>query len=190
MSAIINFLKEDYFTLLALLVIGYGIWKVIKTTAKATATVVEWKTTVECNQEATSKSITRIEGTLTKISDEIKKLFGLVDLKKPTVQSGSRLTLTDFGKILAEEIEVENWISSHAEILKEKLAGDTPYEIQEACFRYAQNDLLRAVAEEHKVKIQSSAFENGIDLSSVLSVAGIVLRDKLLEMMNLEMTEE
>ena len=189
MSAIIGFIKEEYFPIAVGIIAIYAIYKVIKATATATAAVVEWKTTVENNQESTSKSITNIEGTLSKISDDIKKLFGLVN-RNPTIQPGSRLMLTEFGEKLAENIEVNTWISSHADKLKMELVGYTPYEIQEECFRYAQNDLMQVVGEEHKTKIQSVAFDNGIDLASVLNVVGIVLRDKLLEIMDLEMTEE
>lgn len=108
----------------------------------------------------------------------------------------SPLALNDLGKKIAGEIGIHEWVEEFLHPLQAKLEDKAdPYEIQELCFRYAQNDLLDELRKydpsgslERKFKM--SAYENGLALKQILDVAGIVLRDGLLKLCGLDTPDD
>ena len=66
-----------------------------------------------------------------------------------------------------------------------KVSGEaenkSPYEIQEFCFQYAKE---LDPTPEQKLALDKTAYENGVETSTVRRVLAIVLRDKLLQHTN------
>ena len=156
----------------------------------ATIAVTAWVTKMNFRSGSTLNFIGKTEVFMKEIRDDIKEIFKR--LGPATTTAESPLVLSDLGKKIAEEIEVVEWSPEYTVRLREKLKDQKdPYEIQEVCFEYAQNKLLDNLLEDNpsglRVKmIRGSAYENGLELKQVLDVVGIVLRDNLLKLCELD----
>ena len=62
----------------------------------------------------------------------------------------------------------------------DKVTGQTPYFIQEFCMEFCTTEYKPENA--LKSQLEQCAFDNGVDLDSVLRVLGVELRDQLLEL--------
>jgi hypothetical protein len=122
------------------------------------------------------------------IRDDIKDILGRLG---PAVsQPGSPTTLTNLGNKVAEDIHIEQWVpqyaKSHNHAIKE---SKSPYEIQEECLRHAKFFLLGKLTEQGRQDIidamESSAYQNGLQLTQVQEVVGIKLRDEILKIRGL-----
>ena len=108
------------------------------------------------------------------IRADIKAIFSR--LPPTTVSRQSPLRLTDLGKAISEKLNAKNWARQAAPALVKDMKGKTAYEIQEHCFKYAENhkfedspDMARAILD--------CAFEHGLKDSQVRDVLGVELRD-------------
>ena len=87
--------------------------------------------------------------------------------------------MTDFGEKLAEEIGARDWARKLADTAREQVAGKIPHEIQEFCLEYVQT---REYEPAELERLMHCAYDNGIPLENVKRVLGIMLRDRLLEL--------
>ena len=182
-SLAVTFLKQNFIAVLiaGTLIVGLVIWK-----------VSSWKTTVDNDRNNLKNGIDKLEKTVTDFMVEIRNKFDDIFLRltPPTQHTNSPIALSDLGRQVAEEIKVDNWVNTYVEKVKAQLAPNgTPYEIQEACFRYADEQLMKELETESKTNkaysfikkdIEMSAYKNGIDIPSVLRVVGIKIRDEIL----------
>ena len=108
--------------------------------------------------------------------DLLKKFLG-----EPTLQTTSPISLTEKGVSIASTIDSHDIARKHLETINNSIKKDAnPYEIQEACFTFAQNDLLKLLDEAKVDKIQAEAFEQGMELKEILKIIAVVIRDKIL----------
>ncbi len=124
-----------------------------------------------------------IKNEVKEIRADIKSIFSRLPPPE-TTESDSPRRLSELGERVAEEIQINEWISGYAEALKEQISGKdkNAYEIQEMCFAYAQENLLDDLTEKiPREAMQMSAYNNGIALKQVLDVVGVVLRDEVLK---------
>ena len=112
---------------------------------------------------------------MAEIRDDIKTILGR--LPSPSVAGGSPLRLTDLGRQISRTLELSEWADRTAAQLRDEAINKSAYEIQEFCFRYVREFTPDA---EQDAKIKDCAFENGIDVASVLDVLAVELRDRLL----------
>ncbi len=112
---------------------------------------------------------------LKEIREDIKKL--LDRLPPAAVSGGSPLRLTELGQSISDELGAVAWADRVAPAVLPEVEGKAPYELQEFCVNYTAGCDFDA---EQDAKINSCAYENGIDREQVLQVLAIVLRDKLL----------
>lgn len=138
-----------------------------------------------------------ISGVKSDISD-LKKNFSdlwnhlIAPSGKTIIQSTSPLSLTEYGEELSEKIDAEQIADIYADKLKSKVVDKNKYEIQQYCFEYAESALLKDLQKSNKNKydvITTFAFDAGIDISGLMSVIGIVLRDKLFVMLDTSHSE-
>lgn len=105
---------------------------------------------------------------------------------KPLAESQSPISLTDYGKDIAKQINANDLVNKYANDLYNNMTGLNAYQIQEYCFDFSENKLLGKLEENDKVyfnKISDVAYENGIAVENIMKmVVGIALRDKILEM--------
>ena len=102
---------------------------------------------------------------------------------RSTLGYGSPLDLTDLGRKISENLQLENMAAEHVNRVKILLdEKDGAYEIQQLCLRYA-TELLPLFLQEHspdKYKAMTMvAYKEGIPIEAVLGIVGILIRNKL-----------
>ena len=135
-----------------------------------------WKSKVDSAMSGAEKSIeglrAEMQDFMNEIRVDIKKIFNRLS---PTIGSESPISLTKLGEKVSEEIDAPGWARNMAPTFLDEVRGQSP---QEFCMdfcttRYEPDDDL-------KYRLEQCAFENGVDLDSVLRVLGVELRDRVL----------
>ncbi|MDE0145575.1 MAG: hypothetical protein OXI53_12685 [Nitrospira sp.] len=142
----------------------------------------EWKGTVNATLEKLSQKIEA----LTKRVDKIYEVFLELGVGK-TLESQSPIRLNDLGKEIANELDLDSLADTHTLLIKAKVESLNPYEIQQLCFRYAQEDLVNELAEkspEQYKAISFAAYKRGIAREDILKIVGVLLRARVLRLMN------
>ena len=138
-----------------------------------------WKSKVDSGMSGAEKSMeglrSEMRDFMNEIRSDIKRIFNRLS---PTVGSGSPISLTKLGAKVSKEIDAPGWARDMAPGFLDEVKGQSPYFIQEFCMdfcttKYKPDDDL-------KHRLEQCAFDNGIDLDSVLRVLGVELRDRLL----------
>ena len=127
-------------------------------------------------QDDVEKDRTTLQEFMKEIRDDIKKIFER--LPAVVTSSKSPIGLTELGEQISEKVAAKAWARTEAEKLIGSTEGADALGVQETAFQYARDfdppsELLG--------KMRASAFEGGVDLSSVRDVLGVELRDVLLE---------
>jgi len=189
----VAFLQDN---LILILLIGGGL------TGALIWRIAVWKTAIEKKQGSLATSITDNHGSLNQLMDNIRQEIreDFRDLRKSietilhrlppaTTQPGSPTTLTDLGKEIAQEIQVAQWVPQYAKNNLSALRGANPYEVQKICLHHAhvfmENRLNEAGMGDKVDAMKMSAFQHGVSLQQVQDVAGIALRDEVLELLSL-----
>lgn len=124
---------------------------------------------------------TRFDSLETRFNDFLDKLIGIIGPQ--LFKSSSPLTLTDLGKSISEKIGATELANDYAKKLHDEVKDLNAYEIQEYCFEFCE-EKLPAKLKEEKVKqlerMQTVAFEEGIEVEKIMRIVAIELRDKLL----------
>lgn len=144
---------------MAVLAVGGLFWKAARWTAK-----------VDSDRNAFGKMLATIQ-------DDIKKILGR--LPPTAVESGSPLRLTDFGRVLAEDLGADAWADATAPGLMEQVRDKEPFEVDDFCENYVASDLDAAM----RRRVAVTAFDHGMSRDRVAPVLRVVLRDKLLSLM-------
>ena len=190
-ASIVAFFEHPISILLVILI--FAVYLTIKITS--------WKKDIEHgqkdlgkDQKGVTQSIEKLEQALTsfmiEIREDVKKIFRLVP--PAPVETDSPLRLSNLGEEIAEEIKIKDWIAEYEKKLHDTAQGKNPYEIQELCFTYARERLpgelkRRGEPEDIEELMKMSAFQHGLKLNQVLQVAGVVLRDEVLKLLDIEM---
>ena len=118
-----------------------------------------------------------VRNDIRELQRDIKTLLRWQD--SPTIASKSPLRLTKIGKKVSDTLNMPSMAETLVPILKSRVAGMSPYDIQEFCFDYIRDE-HKPNAEDEK-RIKDCAYDNGLDRDDVMDVLAIMLRDKLLE---------
>ena len=110
------------------------------------------------------------------MSRDIKEV--LRQLPSSTISGGSPLRLTDLGRAISEDIGARAWAREAAPGMAPKMQDRPPYEIQEQCFEYVQDDAR--FPEVILRKMRETAYNRGTTLNEVRKVLAVELRDVLL----------
>ena len=107
----------------------------------------------------------------------------LTRLPPTTTTSASPIRLTELGERISNSIDAKNWAIKTAQELVDETKDMDSFEIQDFSFKHAKAfDPDEALLEN----MREAPFESGIELSGVRNVLGVVLRDELLQMNNLQ----
>lgn len=137
-----------------------------------------WKTRIEDRVES-------IENRLDKVESRLDDLYRLLthSIDRPVVQSSSPLTLTEYGNTISEKVGADQIANHYAQQLLGSIEGLNPYQVQEFCFKYCENnlmgDLKKDEFEQRYEVIHSVAYEDGIEINKITRVIAIKLRDAL-----------
>ncbi len=118
---------------------------------------------------------------------EVRDFFAGLD--PPILLRKSPVTLTEFGKKIANAIEGAAWAKEHASKISDKVKDKNPYEIQEFSFHYMGKEGEFEPEDEFLRKMQKYAYENGISMDNVKKALSIELRDALLVLHGLPLPE-
>ena len=114
---------------------------------------------------------------LEKINDNLLKIFDR--LPSVTVVGASPKKLTELGEQIAREVDAYNWAKRAVTYLSQDVLNMEDYEIYDWCVHYAfDTDNLDGRTNE---LISRTAYEHGINITEVLAVFPIVLRDTIIE---------
>ena len=136
-----------------------------------------WKTRIEDQVENIGNRLDKVEARL----DDLYKLL-THSIDRPVVQSSSPLTLTEYGNTISDRVNADQIAKHYAQQLLESVEGLNPYQIQEHCFNYCENQLMDALKDDFHQRyedIHSVAFKDGIEISKITRVIAIKLRDAI-----------
>ncbi len=111
--------------------------------------------------------------------NDIKLFLSLRFPEAAFLQKQSPAALTESGKQLTDTVGADAIADKYAD---QAAVPENPNacQMQRACFAFAEQDLLGKLDTETKDKIETEAYEQGIEVDSILRLIGVVLRDRLL----------
>ncbi len=152
----------------------YPKWKTME------SDVSELKRKFDIMQFDIDKMKTDISNTKDNINKIVKKLFPKA---KFLILRESPLRITDTGKNVVMKIGADKLLTKYWDHLKGKVEATKPrgiYDIDTASIEVAQ-EMYVILSDEEKDIIKTEAFEQGVPYQEILSLIGVMLRDKLLE---------
>ena len=139
---------------------------------------------IDTQVDALSKKIDTRFAALSDKVDGFQHMFTVFLDRPPVAKSTSPRTLTDYGTKLSLEIDAPSLAAHYAAGLRDKIGSMNAWQIQELCFNHAENEIMNDL-QQHDIdrytQITMCACREGIDLSRVMRVVGIVMRDQLLQ---------
>ena len=94
-----------------------------------------------------------------------------------TVQSGSPIQLTEFGRKIAAKLQARQWAAELAPTQAGAVEGKRPFEIDEF-----SNNYVKELSQEWRDRVAECAYEFGVSEDSIRSVLRVVLRDELIKL--------
>ena len=135
------------------------------------AGLIYWKGKVDAKLGSLDDRMTEIRG-------DIKRI--LERLPPRTVTANSPLRVTDFGEKIATAFGAQQWARDVARPVATRLVDKEPFEIDDFCQNYVDNML-----DQHDdTRVESLAYNYGIESKDVLQVLRVVLRDEILKLLD------
>ncbi len=130
--------------------------------------LIIWYANVNSDRKSFNEFMDYIRGRIDEIFDR---------LPNPLTKDASPLRLSDSGEEISKKINAPTIADAMSSKLRPEVAGKSPYEIQQLCFRWVSVDKL---ADDQKALVQDAAFSRGPTLSQIMEVIAIEVRDRLL----------
>ncbi len=127
--------------------------------------------------------ISELQEDISNIKDNIHKIISVLFSKEYLILHNSPLRITSTGKKIAMNIGADKLLDKHWEYLKGKVDATEPsgaYDIEMTSVEVAE-EMDVVLSDEDKDIIKAEAFDRGIPYEEILSIIGVMLRDKLLE---------
>ena len=118
------------------------------------------------------------------VREDLKKI--LQRLPEQTTASGSPVTLTDYGKTIAEDLGAQAWAEKLAPTLLPTVVGTRAFQVDE----FARDHVTDDLSDDWRVRVAECAYEHGLKRDQVLAVLRVVLRDELLRIGNFSGPED
>ncbi len=119
-----------------------------------------------------------LETLMEEIRADIRKI--LERLGPSSLVAGGPRALSDFGRKVAEKVRAEDWAASIAPSFLSAVRGKQPYQVDRFSYEYAHSKAFEEMDADGQSRIDSCAYELGIERDGVLDVLYIALRDALL----------
>ena len=117
------------------------------------------------------------------IRSDIKKILGR--LPQVTVSGASPIRLTDIGEAISEKLKIKDWAKEIALLVADQIEGKQPFEIQEFCFSYIENNFKPTDSQDNQLREVACSYS--IDREQILQIFVVELRNQLLENAALEL---
>jgi len=105
----------------------------------------------------------------------------------------SPISLTDYGKSLADELNMEHYILSNWKTISKYIEDNSesmnPYDIQQFCFNYVLLKTTDALSREGHDRVKLKAFTLGVPIFDLLQAAAIIIRDKFFKEHNINIAD-
>lgn len=180
LRALISQLNSSVFVLLALLVIvGYGLFK-----------IGEWKKTFSVHEKSID-GLHSMSSTVVELKTKVDLIYQIVNPNSP-VRTRSPISLTEVGEEIAGKINAAAIIDKCATKLKKEVDSTNPknaYDIQIQSMRVAKEKLLPCLDEKELNIVKQEAFNRGLLVEDILSVFGVLLRNRILTERNIPISE-
>lgn len=137
-------------------------------------------------------------GNVEAIRDIVIALNAKVDLiyqntnPNPLVKAQSPISLTEAGREIVKQISAETIFKKHSKKLIGLVEAKSPknaYDIQQSSFTVAKRELIDLLNEEELGAVKKVAFERGLLVEDLMTVFGILLRNRILEDKNIPIAE-
>ena len=119
-----------------------------------------------------------IDKKLWKIAEDI----AVLKTQQQITKTNSPISLTELGQKVSKEIDAKIFAKEEAKKIVDQLPSKSPYTIQEFAFEYVKN---LEPDDELLLKLENSAFINGITLPMAKEALAVELRDALLKEVNI-----
>ncbi len=168
------------------LVTGFGFSVTIGTILYKTG---EWKGTVKGTLKDLAQKTEALTQRVDKLTQRVDKIHEVFFQRgvAATLENKSLLQLNQLGQDIAKTLDLDALADAHTLLIKDQAEALGPYEIQQLCFRYAQEDLLNELREtspDQYEAISRTAYQHGISREDILKIVGVLLRDKVLRLVN------
>jgi hypothetical protein len=112
---------------------------------------------------------------------------------KSIIQSFSPISLTEYGKELAEELNLEKYISNNWETISKYIKDNSesmnPYDIQQLCMNYVLIEPDTVLSREGHDRVKSMAFILGTAIFDLFQAASILIRDRFFKENSINISE-
>ena len=182
--ALISQLNSSVFTLIVILILALWVTWVVS------GKLGEWRTKFE-HQEKRLSGIEKLSDTVIELKTMTNLIYQQVNPNSP-VRSSSPLSLTDTGKEIAEKIKADAIILKYISRLNKDVEVNNPknaYDVQEISMSVVSEKLLAMLSEEELNLVKQEAFNRGLRIEDVMSVLGILLRNRILEEKHLPISD-
>ena len=92
------------------------------------------------------------------VREKLDKIFERLPPPQ-TVESGSPLRLTEFGKEISRQLDVKNWAQNEAMFQLERVEGKEPYEVHDFCMAHVGEQFEMEL--DLQTKIKKGAYDHG-----------------------------
>ena len=130
----------------------------------------EWKGTVDAEISSLNKLVQKLEKQIGNIYDYL--------LSTKTTERGSPIRLTEFGREIAEDLNIYEWAEKNAYPLWDTVEDMEDYEIHDFCFDFI--DELSSDNTTWENFVRRIAYDRGIKKQDIYDVYAVVLRDEIL----------
>ena len=137
-----------------------------------------------------------VKDDLHQIRKDIAKIEGNVNFVfqklNPSVQTQSPLNLTDKGKNISRDLNIEAKIAVHWEMIKAKIESKSPanpYDIQNATMEIARDCFDSIFTDTERNDIKLYAYKQGLSLLEIVPIIGIQARDQYFKEKNIDVGE-
>ena len=139
-----------------------------------------WVGKVDSETSGVREFAQEIRDNLREMRTHINDIFSRLPPPR-TVETGSPVRLSEFGRQVAAKLQADEWASQAAPTLAKDVAGKQPFEIDDFSRTYVADELLPDSA--WKDRIAECSYEFGIDWVGVLAVMQVMLRDEILRVL-------
>ncbi len=125
--------------------------------------------------DAIDKKFDAIDGRFNKVEKEINRIGTLITQNNVSA-SNSPAQLNEHGIKISDGINGKEFVKKHLNAINYNNEMNE-YQLQQACFDYAQSELIDKISDEERKALETVAYNQGVPIQTVLTVLGFDLRD-------------
>jgi len=183
-TALIQQLNSSVFILLGILVFTFI------AIAKVSNAIGKW-TEKFSHQDKKIDKLENLSDKVVELSTKINLIYQNTNPNNP-VRSFSPISLTKVGEEIVENIKAEEIFKKYSEKLIKDVELTNPksaYDIQQLSMMIAREKMVSLLSEEELIIIKKEAFNKGLLIEDIMSVFGILLRNKVLADNNISIAD-